>query len=64
MLVKILVNLAAIALLVLPTAILYALRTSRATKLAVLVVFITVFNVALAALTSAKRHEVFNATAA
>lgn len=64
LLVKVIVNLAAIALLVLPTALLYVLRTSRGTKLAVLVIFVSVFNIALASLTSAKRHEIFNATAA
>lgn len=64
MLIKLIVNLAAIVLLVLPIALLYVLNISRGSKLAILVVFVASFNVSIESLTKAKRHEVFAATAA
>lgn len=62
--VKAIVNLAATLLLVLPIVLLYFLRTSGGVKIAILVLFVVSFSLALSTLTKAKRHEVFAATAA
>jgi hypothetical protein len=63
-LVKVIVNLATIILLVLPTTLLYVLDMDRASILTILAVFVVIFNISIASLTNAKRHEMFAATAA
>lgn len=62
--VKILVNAATIMLLILPIVLLYVLNTTRGQKLAILIVFVVLFNTSLSTLTEARRSEIFAASAA
>ena len=63
LLIKVIVNLAAMGLLIIPIALLYLVDTARGSKLALLIVLTFVFNIALAGLANARRHEIFGATA-
>ena len=64
LIVKVTVTLATTALLILPVILLYVLKMSAGIKLVVIAVFVLAFCMALSIMTSAKRHEVFAATAA
>ena len=51
-------------LLMLPVVLLYAIDTSSGVKIAILLLFVLAFSMALLTMTNAKRHEAFAATAA
>ena len=52
------------ALLTLPVILLYVVNTSNGVKVAILLLFVLLFSMALLTMTNAKRHEAFAATAA
>lgn len=64
LLVRIIVCLLAVALLVLPVALLFAVPESNSMKIVVLLSFTLFFCVCISVFTKARRHEVFAATAA
>lgn len=62
--IKLFLALVMTALLMLPVVLLYVVRSSTGVKLAILLLFVLAFSMALLLMTNAKRHEAFAATAA
>lgn len=64
LIIKLFLSLVTTSLLMLPIVLLYVIHSSTGIKIAVLLLFVLAFSMALLTITKAKRHEAFAATAA
>lgn len=63
-LVRLILTIITVALLVVPTAVLYNISNQTPLKIGLIMLFTLLFSMALGVMTKAKRHEMFAATAA